>query len=65
MLDISMTYDSLPLPKCKPQRIVGIRGCQSCGATQITLLHREGADFCIPCYRRLLALRSTKVTDNA
>jgi len=42
----------------KPRRIVERCACAICHSSRVTLLKREGAYVCGPCYRKLLTLRA-------
>lgn len=47
------------LPEIKPQkRIVERCACAICHSSRVTLLKREGAYVCRPCYQKLLTLRA-------
>jgi len=41
----------------KPRRVVEVCACAICHNSRVTLLKREGAYVCGPCYKKLLTLR--------
>lgn len=42
----------------KPRRVVEVCVCAICHNSRVTLLKREGAYVCRPCYQKLLTLRT-------
>ena len=61
MVDFERAYGSMPLIGYgggKPRRIVEVCACAICRNSRVTLLKREGAYVCGPCYRKLLMLRT-------
>lgn len=43
-----------------PRRVVEVCACAICHKSRVTLLKREGAYICGPCYQNLLMLRMMK-----
>lgn len=61
MLDIETPYSDIPMsiPKnSKHRRAVEVCACAICHSSRVTLLKREGAYVCRPCYQKLLTLRA-------
>ena len=61
MLDFERPYGSMPLIGYgggKPRRVAEVCACAICRNSRVTLLKREGAYICAPCYKRLLVLRT-------
>lgn len=60
MLDIKTPYSDIPMsiPKNRKHRRAEACACAICHNSRVTLLKREGAYVCRPCYRKLLTLRA-------
>ena len=61
MLGAREVYNDIPadIPKNgKPRRVVEVCACAICHNSRVTLLKREGAYVCGPCYKKLLTLRA-------
>ena len=61
MLGIETPYSDMPMSipgRGKPRRVVEVCACAICHNSRVTLLKREGAYVCGPCYRKLLTLRA-------
>ena len=61
MLGERQIYNDVPadIPKnSKPRRAVEVCACAICHSSRVTLLKREGAYVCRPCYQKLLTLRA-------
>jgi hypothetical protein len=60
MFDVEPYYNvPMKCPKhSKPRRETCLVCCAICHSSRVTLLKREGAYVCRPCYQKLLTLRT-------
>lgn len=60
MLGERQVYNDIPadIPKNRKRRRAEVCACAICHNSRVTLLKREGAYVCRPCYQKLLTLRA-------